>query len=276
MELPHRAFLRITRVAAPYPGGVGGHGAQPPGDLLGLGAQLDGVAVGLGHLLSIQAGHARRPCEQRVGLGEDDLARAFQEPVQALLVAQRDVLLRLEQRAGHFERILVTLLLVPATLLAVQPGALPAHLGDRGLGLGGKIRLASVHVVETPGDLARQLDVRNLVFAHRHVSGLVDEDVGALQQRVAQEPVGGEVELLEPFLLILVARHAFQPAQRRDHGQQQVKLGVLGHTRLDEQAGRAGIDPCRQPVDDHVPGGLLDDPRVIEETTWDMVIDGSS
>jgi hypothetical protein len=90
-------------------------------------------------------------------------------------------------------------------------------------------------VVEAPGDLAGHLDMRHLVLAHRHLAGLVDEDVGALQQRIAEEAVGGEILLLELFLLILVARHPLQPAERRDHGQQQVQLRVLRHPRLDEQ-----------------------------------------
>ena len=52
-----------------------------------------------------------------------------------------------------------------------------------------------VEVVEAPHHLARQLDVRGLVLAHRHRVRPVDHDVGALQQRVAEEAVGREVRL---------------------------------------------------------------------------------
>ncbi len=62
-------------------------------------------------------------------------------------------------------------------------------------------------------------------------------------------------------LLVLVARHALQPAQRRDHRQQQVQFGVLRHLRLHEQRGDAGIQSRGQPVDEH----LLDEFR---QLTW--------
>ena len=80
--------------------------------------------------------------------------------------------------------------------------------------------------------------MRDLVLAHRHVRRPVDQDVGALQQRIAEEAVRREVFFLELLLLILVGRHALQPAERRDHRQQQVQLGVLGHARLDEDRRR--------------------------------------
>ena len=57
---------------------------------------------------------------------------------------------------------------------------------------------------------------------------------------------------LSSVLLVLVARHALEPAERRDHRQQQVQLGVLGHLRLHEQRGHARIEPGRQPVDEHL------------------------
>jgi len=41
-------------------------------------------------------------------------------------------------------------------------------------------------------------------------------------------------------LLIFVRGNAFQPAQRRDHGQQQMQFRVLGHLRLDKQRGTPG------------------------------------
>jgi hypothetical protein len=99
-------------------------------------------------------------------------------------------------------------------------------------------------VVEAARDLARDLDVRDLVFADRHELRPVQQDVGALQQRIAEEPVGREILLLQLLLLVLVGRHPLQPAERRDHRQQQVQLGVLRHARLQEDRAGAGIEPA--------------------------------
>ncbi len=107
-------------------------------------------------------------------------------------------------------------------------------------------------MIEAARDLARHLHVRHLVLAHRHEAPAIEQDVGALQQRVAEEAVGGEVLFLELLLLILVGRHALEPAERRDHRQQQMQLGVLGHVRLDEQRRDAGIEAGGQPVDQHL------------------------
>jgi len=51
-------------------------------------------------------------------------------------------------------------------------------------------------MVEAASDFARQFDVRNLVLADRHETGLVHEDIGALQQRVTEEAVGRQVLVL--------------------------------------------------------------------------------
>ena len=73
------------------------------------------------------------------------------------------------------------------------------------------------------------LSFRDLVFSDRNEVRPVDEDVSALKQWITQEPVGGEILFLQLLLLILVAGHALEPTQRRDHRQQQVQLRVLGH-----------------------------------------------
>ncbi len=107
-------------------------------------------------------------------------------------------------------------------------------------------------MIEAPRHLARQFQVRHLILADRHQGRLVGQDVGALQQRVAQKAVGGQILVPQLFLLILVGGHPFEPAQRRDHRQQQVQFGVFRHPRLHEQHRAARIDAGRQPVDDHV------------------------
>jgi hypothetical protein len=91
------------------------------------------------------------------------------------------------------------------------------------------------------------------------VASLVDQDVGRLQQGIAQEAVGREIPVPELFHLVLVRRHAFQPAERRDHREQKMQLGVFGQLRLDEERGLRRVDARREPVDHHVPHVALDD-----------------
>jgi hypothetical protein len=110
------------------------------------------------------------PGQQGLRLGQDDLAAALQVAEQPLAIAERDVLLPRAARAPS-----------PAprrrpapgsgAQLAVQLGVLLAHLLDRRLGLLLEVRLAAVDVVEAARDLAGQLDVRDLVLAHRHQAG---------------------------------------------------------------------------------------------------------
>ncbi len=99
-------------------------------------------------------------------------------------------------------------------------------------------------MIKAAGDLARKFDMRYLVGTHRHMGGTVDENIGALQQRVSQKAVGAQILFSEFFLLILVGGYALQPAQRSDHRQQQMQLGMLRHPRLDKQGGACGIHPC--------------------------------
>ena len=133
------------------------------------------------------------------------------------------------------ERVLEAPLLVAAPQVTVERCILGAQVLDRALGLGLEVGLAAVDGIEAPGDLARDLDVGDLVLADRHVHRPVQQDVRALQQRIAEEAVGREVLLLQLLLLVLVGRHALEPAERRDHRQQQVQFGVLRHARLDEK-----------------------------------------
>ena len=108
---------------------------------------------------------------------------------------------------------------------------------------------ALVELVEAAGDLAGELDVGGLVLADRDGVGLVDEDVGGLEERVAEEAVGGEVLAGEVLLLLLVGGDALQPAERRDHGEEQMQFGVLGDVALDEEDGAGGVEAGGEVVD---------------------------
>lgn len=82
----------------------------------------------------------------------------------------------------------------------------------------------------------------DLVLAHRDQAGLVHEDVGALEEGIAQKAIGGQVALLQPLLLILETGYSLQPTQGGDHGEEQVEFRVLGHLGLDEEGRLVRVD----------------------------------
>ena len=221
-------------------------------------AQADGVVVGLRHLAPIETRHLGRRGEQGFGLGQDRDAGPFEVAEQPIAVGDRQTRVGFDQRAGLRERFGVALFLVLLAQRPVHRGVARSEALDRLLGLLLELRLAAVDVVEAARDLARDLDVRHLVLAHRDVLRAVQQDVGGLQQRIAEESVRGQIAVGKLRLLILVGRHALQPAERGDHRQQQMQLGMLGHARLDEQRRDARVQARRQPVDRHRPDVLLE------------------
>jgi hypothetical protein len=82
-----------------------------------------------------------------------------------------------------------------------------------------------------------------LILTHRHMRGLVQQDVGGHQDRVGIEAQDGIVLLLARLFLEL--GHAVQPAERRVAGQDPVQFGMAGHRRLVEQDVLVRIDPRR-------------------------------
>jgi len=251
VQIPHRALLRVARVGAAHTRRVGGHGAQLLCDRLGLLAQTDGVAIRFGHLAPVEPGHLGYRGEQHLRLGENAEPNSLEKAEQPLAIGDRDAVIALHERLGALQRFGVAALLEFLAQLAVGSAVAPAEALHRALGLRFEVGLAAIQMVEAARGLARQLDVRHLVLTDRHVRGTVHEYVRALQQRVTEEPVGGEILLFQLFLLVLVARHALEPAERRDHREQQVQLGVLGNVRLHEERGNAGIQAGGQPVDQH-------------------------
>ena len=88
VQVPDRAFVRIARVRAPHARRVGLHGLELLRDLARIFAQADGVAVGLRHLAAVEARHLRRRRQQRLRLGQDRCARAFEVAEQALAIGR--------------------------------------------------------------------------------------------------------------------------------------------------------------------------------------------
>ena len=89
-----------------------------------------------------------------------------------------------------------------------SPGS-RANVGQQVLRLDEQI--GAEEVVEAAHDLARELEVRDLVLADRHVPRVVHRDVGGLQERIAEEANRRQIAIREVLLLLLVSRHALEP-----------------------------------------------------------------
>ena len=98
-----------------------------------------------------------------------------------------------------------------------------------------------VELVEPPGKFPGQLDVRDLVFADWHKVRPIDEDIGSLEKRVAEKPIRAEILCAQVLLLLFVSGHPLQPAERSDHGKEQMHLSVLQDVRLNEKRGTLWI-----------------------------------
>ncbi len=229
MHLPDRAARGFTRVAAMYACRIGGHATDLLLDLVRRVAQVNGVAVRLGHLAAVEPGDLRRLAEQRLWLRQQQLAAAFKIAVKALLIADGDGLLFLDDGARSVQRVDVTLLLIALAQADIEARSLLAELADRRFGLVLEIRFAPIQMVEAPRDVAGEFDMWQLVGTNRHQAGTIDQDVRRLQQWIAEEAVGIQILVLQILLQLLVGRHPLKPAQWADHRQQQVQLGVLRH-----------------------------------------------
>ena len=163
------------------------------------------------------------------GSGRISRPPALEVTEQPLPVPERHVLLAFEQRPGGDQGLLVALFEESLAQLPVQLAVFLAEFLDGLFRHRLVARFPPVKMVEASGDLARDLDVGHLVLAHRHQAGTVYKDVGALEQRVTEKAIGREVAVRHLRLLVLVRRHALEPGQRRNHGQQHVQLGVGRH-----------------------------------------------
>ncbi len=107
----------------------------------------------------------------------------------------------------------------------------------------------SVASVEGAHDLARQFQVRRLVLADRHPAGLVDHDVGRLQDGVVEQP---HAVLDAVLALLLVGWRAFHPADRHDRVEDPRQLGVLGKVRLTDQRAAVGVEADGEQIKHHL------------------------
>ncbi len=101
-----------------------------------------------------------------------------------------------------------------------------AHLAAIGADYLGKLRQmflrfgkhrCLVDIIEAPREFPCQLQMRELILAHRDEIRFIQEDIGGLQDGVAEETVGGEVFLFYLLLFFLVGRIAFEPGDGSHH-----------------------------------------------------------
>ena len=121
-----------------------------------------------------------------------------------------------------------------------------------------RLSLLAVEVVEAAHELAGQLEVRDLVLPNGHGIGAIDGDVGGLQDRISEEAIVVEVLVAELLLLLLVGRDPLEPADGRDHPEEQEELGVLLHLALDEEDVLLRVEAGGDPVGEHLPLGRGD------------------
>ena len=69
----------------------------------------------------------------------------------------------------------------------------------------------AVEVVKTSDDLATEFQMRDLVLADRHVPRIVDDDVGRLEQRIAEKAQRRQIFVRDLLHLLFVGRHSLEP-----------------------------------------------------------------
>ena len=109
--------------------------------------------------------------------------------------------------------------------------------------------------IETACDLARELDVRELVLADRHQVRAWHQDVRDLHDRVGEEGDGHRL-LAEVVHLRLQRRVALQHPERQEPAEPDGELGVLGDEALDDEAALRGVETDGEPVQRHLPHGV--------------------
>ena len=88
-------------------------------------------------------------------------------------------------------------------------------------------------VVEPLRKVPGELEVLALIFPDRHLIGVVEQDVGRLQDRVSEQAHAGRVRAA-PGRLVLELHHPAGLAEPGDARQHPGQLGVLGHMALHE------------------------------------------
>ena len=140
--------------------------------------------------MTVQPRHLRRLSEQRTRLGKNHLAGAFEIAEQALTVTDRKMLDFVKHGVRLRYGFLVAILLEAGAQFFIETRLLAAQFFYGFAGLVLETRLPAIHMVEAAGQLTGKFNVRQLILAHRHLIGTVDQNIGTHQQRVAKKTVG--------------------------------------------------------------------------------------
>jgi hypothetical protein len=116
--------------------------------------------------------------------------------------------------------------------------------------------------VEPLREVAGELQVLPLVLADGHPGGVVEQDVGRLQDRVGEQADRGAVDALAGRL-VLELRHASglaEPGQALQHPRE---LGVLGDMALDEEDRAGRVDAGGEELGGGQPRPAAEQPGVV-------------
>src|SRR6266702_2106055 len=161
---------------------------------------------------------------------------------------RHDLLSGLLGRIGEIDRVVVRF----AHLAPVETWEL-GGLGQERFGFGEDL---AIEMVEAAGYFTGDFQVRQLVLSDRYAGGLVENDVGRHQHRVAEKAEGGQILGFQVVLHLLVGRASLQPGDRRDHRQDQVQLGMVRHQALAEDDAFCRVKPEGDPIEHHLADAL--------------------
>ena len=216
MQLPDGAVLRVTHVGTTHARRIRRHRLQLFGHIFRRFAQADGVVIGLGHLLTVQPRHFGSFGQQGRRFNQNGLARAHQPTPEGFLIARIQHIGTGQKSFGLGEHFAVAILLIALTQFFIGLGG-RSELLECSDDFLFKLGRAAVEMVKATCHFTGQFDMRHLIFTDRDMLGVIHQNIGRLQQRIAQETIGRQIFMRQLFLLVLVGRHTLQPAQWRHH-----------------------------------------------------------
>src|ERR1700757_2961349 len=277
------AEVGIAGVGATLPGGVRDHDFGLSANVgVGFG-ESDGVVVGLGHFAAVEAGYAGSGSEEEVGLCED--ARGGKKQLET----RRKVFEEIGE--AHFENALADvggsdgLLFSAEFLIFGEDGVLRGKIEKLEEHVAAKFAILrsenfradseAIEEIEAADEFAGELDVRDLVFANGNEESLaglrrqacsgrqariaVHDDVGGLQSGIAEEAVGVKILVADVLESFLVGGDTLEPAEGRDHGEEEMEFGVFGDEGLEKNGGLRWIEAGGEVVEGDLEGIFRDD-----------------
>ena len=95
-------------------------------------------------------------------------------------------------------------------------------------------------MIELERDVAGELEMLLLILAHRHMRGVINQNIRRHQRGIAEKAKRHVLRVLAG--LVLELRHALHPAHSGDAGKDPAKLRMFRHLALIDQYGFFGAD----------------------------------